>query len=197
MKPAAEIVTNPLKIKSKMTQKNEIIITVFGSAFTQPDDELYKSCIEIGNILSKNGFTVCSGGYGGTMEAVSKGAKQNNGKTLGVTVQNWDRKTNEYIDENIKMSNLMERMTELIALGDAYIILPGGTGTLLEIASALELMNKRLMKEKIMVFYTSHWKQVIETLKKDSKNLSNLIERNVKYTNSPAGIIKELQNIHI
>jgi uncharacterized protein (TIGR00730 family) len=180
-----------------MTQKNEIIITVFGSAFTQPDDELYNSCIEIGKILSKNNFTVCSGGYGGTMEAVSKGAKQNNGKTLGVTVQNWDRKTNEYIDENIKMSNLMERMTELIALGDAYIILPGGTGTLVEIASALELMNKRLMKEKIMVFYTPHWKQVIETLKKDSKSLSDLIDRNVKFADSPSAIVKELENIHI
>ncbi len=157
------------------------IITIFGSAFTSPEDNLYRQAEDIGKILAQNGITVCTGGFAGIMEAVSKGTKSAGGKTIGVTVAQWQKKPNMYIDKEIKMPSLTERITELIALGDAYIVFKGGTGTLVETSVALELMNKKAMKEKPVIFFTDFWKNMIEILKLDSEKLADLIERNVRF----------------
>lgn len=166
------------------------VITSFGSAFTKPGEALYKDAEEIGKIIAKNKWNVCSGGYFGTMEAISMGAKSIGGKTLGVTVKGWDAVPNRYIDEEIRMPNLMERIVELIGIADAFVVFKGGTGTLVEISVALELMNKKAMKEKMMIFYTDFWSNMIEILKLDSEYLRELIKRNVRFINEPA----ELEN---
>lgn len=160
-------------------------ITIFGSAFTTPDNQIYKDAEHLGSLIAKKGYTVCSGGYFGIMEAVSKGASKENGKVIGVTVKEWNKPANEFLTEEISCSNLMERILKLIELGDAYLVFKGGTGTLVEIATTLELMNKNVLKEKQMFFYQDIWKPVIETLKKDSDRLKQIIERNVSFINSP------------
>jgi uncharacterized protein (TIGR00730 family) len=170
----------------------EKVITIFGSGLLSPEDKLYKDTFEIGRLLAKNGYVVCTGGYSGSMEAVSMGAKSAGGKTYGVTVSIWETIPNKYIDEETKMPNLMERLTELIALGDAYVVLKGGSGTLAEIAIVLELMNKRMMKEKKIIFYTPFWRNVIETIKPDNERLRGIIERNVVYAETPAEVIEKL-----
>ena len=160
-------------------------ITIFGSAFTSPDEQLYIDAQQIGKILAEMGIAVCSGGHAGIMEAVSKGIKSAGGKTIGVTVDTWTKKCNQYIDEEIRMPDLMQRITKLIETGDAYIIFKGGTGTLLEFSAVLEFMNKNMMKEKPVILYGETWKNVIEILKLDSEKLSELIERNVTVIQSP------------
>ncbi|MGH2575003.1 MAG: LOG family protein [Ignavibacteria bacterium] len=172
----------------------EKVITIFGSSFTSSDEELYSQVQEIGKLLAENNYTVCSGGYAGTMEAVSKGAKSAKGKTFGITVESWSSQPNKYIDENVKMPNLMERLTELIAIGDAYIIFKGGTGTLVEISVALELMNKKFMKEKPFIFFSNFWLAAVETLKNDSERVADLIKRNVNFVNNPLEIIPLLNS---
>jgi uncharacterized protein (TIGR00730 family) len=161
------------------------IITAFGSAFIKQDESLYKEIENIGSIIAKKGFTVCSGGYLGTMEAISKGAKSAGGKTIGVTVKTWTAEPNEYVDEVVKMRNLMERIVELIGLADAYVIFRGGTGTLVEISVALEMMNKKAMGMKPLIFYSDYWKNLISTLRTDSESLCKLIDNNVKFANTP------------
>jgi len=161
------------------------IITSFGSGFTSPSDPLYGEIFKIGKIIAQNDWTVCSGGYFGTMEAISKGAKSEGGKTIGITVKEWESKPNNFIDEEVKMPNPMERLIELIGIADSYIIFRGGSGTLVEISTALELMNKKIIPEKPMIFYSEFWKNVIDTLKIDTKLLKELLDRNVKYISSP------------
>lgn len=161
------------------------VITSFGSAFTKPGEPLYHDAEEIGKIIAQKGWSACSGGYFGTMEAISMGAKSMGGKTIGVTVKGWDAMPNRYIDEEIKMPNLMERIVELIGIADAFVIFKGGTGTLVEISVALELMNKKAMKEKMMIFYTDFWSNMIDILKQDSEYLKALIHRNVRFINQP------------
>ena len=168
------------------------IITSFGSAFIQPDEPLYTEIVNLGANIAKAGFTICSGGYYGSMEAISKGAKSVNGKTIGISVKGLERKVNEFIDENNQADNLMERIMKLINIADAYIIFKGGTGTLLEISAALELMNKKAMPEKKMIFYTDFWKNMIEILKQDSGSLSDLINKNVFFINNPDELKKIL-----
>jgi uncharacterized protein (TIGR00730 family) len=168
------------------------IITVFGSAFVQENNAYYNDIFQVGKLLAQNGYDVCSGGYAGIMEAVSKGAKSVNGKTIGVTVSTWTSKPNQYIDEDVKMPNLMERITELITLADAYVIFKGGTGTLVELSVALELMNKKAMPEKPIILFGSFWSNLIEILKQDSDKLAELINRNIRFAESPVDVVNHL-----
>jgi uncharacterized protein (TIGR00730 family) len=161
------------------------IITSFGSAFVSKDELLFNEIESLGKVIAQKGWTVCSGGYYGSMEAISKGAKSAGGKTIGVTVKEWTAKINQYIDEEVKMRSLMERIVELVGVADAYIIFKGGTGTLVEISVALELMNKKIMGEKPLIFYTKFWSNMIEILKQDSDKLKELIEKNVKFIANP------------
>lgn len=173
----------------------EKVITVFGSGLLLPEDDLYGEIVQVGKLLAEMRYIVCSGGYAGVMEGVSKGARSGGGRTYGITVSTWKSIPNTYIDEETKMPNPMERLTELIALGDAYVIFKGETGTLVEISMALELMNKQSMKEKRMVFYTDYWKPVIERLTTGSNRISDLINRNVRFVNSVQELGTELNKI--
>jgi hypothetical protein len=173
-----------------MEFKQETIISVFGSGLTKKTDSFFKEVAGIGKLLAEDKFVVCCGGYGGTMEAICKGVKSANGKTIGVILNQPDLNPNEYIDDIVIMENWVERLMELIALGDKYLILSGGSGTLVEISTVLEMMNKHLMKEKKMVFYTDFWKPVIEVLKIDSERMKDIIERNVFFADTEYDIIK-------
>jgi len=168
------------------------VITSFGTAYLNENEPLYSEIVEIGKYAAEAGYSICSGGYYGSMEAISKGAKSTGGKTIGVTVKGWESTPNSYTDEIAEMPNLMERIVELIGIADAYIIFKGGTGTLVEISVALELMNKRSMPEKKMIFYTDFWKNMIEILQQDSAKLNDMINKNVFFIENPEEIKKLL-----
>jgi len=180
-----------------MTEKPEKIITIFGSGYTSPDEKLWSEVRQVGEVLAQNGYTVCSGGYGGTMQAVSEGAKSANGNTIGITIESLNLPPNDYIDENVVMPNWVERLMELIAIGDAYVIFKGGSGTLVEISAVLEMMNKKLMKEKPIIFYGQFWKGVVDILKLDTERLTGIIERNVKFLSEPVDIIIVLKSLPV
>jgi uncharacterized protein (TIGR00730 family) len=143
------------------------VITVFGSSRPRESDDEYQLAYDVGRKLSLAGFTVCNGGFGGIMEASARGAKEAGGKTIGVTFTIKDRTANPWIDENIHVPALIDRMMKLVELGDAYIVLKGGTGTLLELAAVWEFINKGLLAEKPIVIVGGFWKNVVETLREE------------------------------
>jgi len=133
---------------SELTQPNKVV-TVFGSSRPAPNDPEYRQAYELGAALAHAGFAVCNGGFGGTMEASARGAREAGGHTIGViTTAFGKRSANRWIEEVIEQESLLARMMKLIELGDAYVVLKGGTGTLLELSAVWELMNKGLMSEK-------------------------------------------------
>ena len=142
-------------------------ITIFGSSRPLPGDPDYEIACELGSLLSLAGFTICNGGYGGTMEAAARGAKEAGGSTIGVTMEFVSAQANPWIDKNIVVKTLVERLLKLIELGDAYVVLRGGTGTLLELASVWELMNKKVIRERPVVVLGDFWNSTIETVKKE------------------------------
>jgi uncharacterized protein (TIGR00730 family) len=168
-------------VKIEMSKKGHMnkTITSFGTAFIDKSEPLYTEIEEIGKYIAEAGFSICSGGYSGSMEAISKGAISAGGYTFGIGVKGNNSKPNEYLKEFILAENLMERILMLINRADAYVIFRGGTGTLLEISATLELMNKKAMPEKKMIFYTDFWSSMIEILRQDSEALNSLIDRNV------------------
>jgi uncharacterized protein (TIGR00725 family) len=142
------------------------VVTIFGSSRPIPGDAEYQVAYAIGRELAAAGFTVCNGGYKGTMEASARGAKEAGGSTLGIVAESFAPRTpNQWIDTAITKSSLIDRMLELIDRGDAYVVLKGGTGTLLELAAVWELMNKTLLAEKPIVIVGGFWSEVVHTLK--------------------------------
>ncbi|MCC6865334.1 MAG: LOG family protein [Ignavibacteria bacterium] len=166
----------------------EKIITSFGSAFISINETLYKQIEEIGKICAISGYSVCSGGFNGSMEAISKGARNVKSNVIGVTVKGWKNTPNSYLNKIIETENLFERIMKLINLGSAYIIFKGGTGTLLELSAVFELMNKGVINEKPVIFYTNFWKSIVELLKSDSEKLKGIIDKNVHFVNTPEEI---------
>lgn len=141
-------------------------ITIFGSAIPIQDDAQYKFAYHLGASLAKNGFNICTGGYSGIMYAASKGAYDNGGFVYGVTIESWDKDPNPYITVEVREQKLFERITKLLELGDAYVILQGGTGTLLEFAAVWEFANKNLQQPKPIICHSDMWKEIVDVMNK-------------------------------
>ena len=141
------------------------VVTVFGSSRPQQGDDEYQTAYELGGLLAAAGFVVCNGGYGGIMEATARGAKEAGGATIGVVAGIFSTKPNSFIDRKIVTASLVERLMKLVELGDAYVVLRGGTGTLVELAMVWELMNKGFLAKKPIVAIGKTWSSVIETLR--------------------------------
>ena len=122
----------------------------------------------IGKILAENGYIIISGGFDGSMEQISKGAREAGGKTIGVTFYKFPdlkyHKANEFIDEEIITESIFERISKMIELADAFLVFPEGTGTLFEIASVIESINKGLIENKPIAFYGNYWKSIFESI---------------------------------
>jgi uncharacterized protein (TIGR00730 family) len=148
----------PLKISDR-------IVTVFGSSRPREGDPHYTLAHELGAALASSGFIVCSGGYGGVMEAASRGAKDAGGRTLAVTAEFFRSRANRWIDEEVRVKTWQERLFELVRRGSAYVACPGGTGTLVELAVVWEMLNKRVMTAKPFVIVGDFWQPIIERVR--------------------------------
>lgn len=140
-------------------------VTVFGSSRPRPGDPYYEEARRLGEALASKGFAVCSGGYGGVMEAVSRGVKEAGGKTLAVTAKFFRSRANQWVDQEISVETWQERLFELIRRGDGYVTCRGGTGTLVELAVVWEMINKGVMKRKPIVALGDFWGPVVQCVR--------------------------------
>jgi uncharacterized protein (TIGR00730 family) len=146
--------------------EKEIIVTVFGSSRPREGDADYEEARILGRALAKHGFSVCSGGYGGVMEAVSRGAKEAGGKTVGVTADFFKAaKLNPWIDVEERMKTWEERLFELIRRADGFVACKGGTGTLVELAVVWEMMNKSVMAGKPFAVLGDFWQPILDRVR--------------------------------
>ncbi len=142
------------------------VIVVFGSGKRRCDDELLATAEAVGQCIAGMGFVLANGGYGGTMLASARGARQAGGEVIGVTCTAFGRgDANEYVTTEIVTSSLDERLGRLVEMGDAYVVLPGGTGTLLELAHVWEYKNKRLAcKDKPVIIVGGFWEPLVDMM---------------------------------
>jgi uncharacterized protein (TIGR00730 family) len=141
------------------------IVTVFGSSRPREGDTGYAEARALGAALASSGFVVCSGGYGGVMEAASRGAKEAGGRTLGVTACFFRARTNRWVDEEVRVKTWQERLFELIRRGHGYVACAGGTGTLVELAVVWEMLNKGVMSGKPFVALSEFWQPIIDRVR--------------------------------
>jgi uncharacterized protein (TIGR00730 family) len=146
--------------------RKNAIITVFGSSRPREGEADYEEARTLGRALARHGFSVCTGGYGGVMEAASRGAKEAGGRTIGVTAEFFkNAKRNAWVDEEVTMSTWEERLFELIRRADGFVACKGGTGTLVELAVVWEMLNKSVMQSKPFVVLGEFWRPVLDRVR--------------------------------
>jgi uncharacterized protein (TIGR00730 family) len=154
-------------------------ITIFGTANARSGQAAYELAYQTGKLLAQAGFIIANGGYGGTMLAAAKGAAEAGGETIGVTCSAFKGSSaNEYITREIVTKSLDERLDTLIRLGQVYVVLPGGTGTLLELAKVWELKNKGFIKEdKPIILIGGFWKPLVDLIAGDDQKSTRYIQQ--------------------
>jgi uncharacterized protein (TIGR00730 family) len=138
------------------------IITVFGSSHPQDGHEDYAEALELGRALAGAGFAVCTGGYGGVMEAVSRGASESGGHVLAVTSSFFRSRANRWVKEETSMPTWHDRLFELVRVADGYVACKGGTGTLVELAVVWEMLNKKAMEQRPFVVLGDFWQPILD-----------------------------------
>lgn len=136
-------------------------ITVFGSSHPSAGEPTYEEAFQLGRLLGSSGHTVLTGGYIGTMEAVSKGAASANAHVIGVTcdqIESWRPvRPNPWVIEERRYPSLPERVMGLIDGCDAAFGLPGGPGTLTEIAMMWNLLLTSSIAPKPLILIGDGW----------------------------------------
>lgn len=169
----------------------EIVITIFGTSKARPGEPVFELAYETGKALATAGFVITNGGYGGTMLASAKGAKDAGGQTIGVTCSAFGKaKANKYISREIVTNSLDERLQTLLDLGHSYVVLPGGTGTLLELAKVWELKNKGFLEEdKSIIIVGDFWQPLLDVITGDDADSRGFIKP-VKNPEDAAELLK-------
>ncbi|MHB8621542.1 MAG: LOG family protein [Chloroflexota bacterium] len=147
-----------------MKNDSELIITVFGSSRSVEDDADYAEAMEVGRQLAAAGFTVCNGGYAGSMEAVSRGARDAGGRVVGITVDTIARTGNAWLDEEIRTSDIFRRIEEMVTFADGFVALRGGAGTLAEVALTMNLLYLGALQPRPLVLLGDDWRTVMGTV---------------------------------
>ena len=145
-------------------------ITIFGGAQPQPGTSPYEQAYRLGKMLAERGHVVLTGGYIGTMEAVSRGANEVGGHVIGVTcedIESWRKiSANTWVKEERRKKTLFERLEGLITGCDAAIALPGGPGTLTEISLMWNLMIVESLPRRPLILVGDGWQSVFDQFSK-------------------------------
>lgn len=175
---------------------NNPIISVFGSHSPEPGSSDYQIAYRTGQLLADAGYTVATGGYGGTMAGVSQGAYDAGGHTIGVTSDKVERsrlvKVNRWILEEIRYNTLSERVNHLVTVNQGMIVLAGGIGTLSEFALAWSFLQVKEISQRPLILVGQLWADTLRAFF-DPKYVTN--EHNTLYqcVNTPEAAIAILK----
>lgn len=164
------------------------IVTIFGTGRAKPGDEIFTLAYKTGRLLAQADFAIANGGYGGTMFAAAKGAAEAGGEVIGVTCSAFkSSKANAFVTREVVTQSLDERLEKLVELGRAYVVLPGGTGTLLELAKVWELKNKGFLDaDRPIILVGRFWASLVDLISTDDPDS----RRYVEIVNDPKKIVE-------
>jgi hypothetical protein len=150
-------------------------VTIFGSSRTLPEETYYKKAVEIARLLAKAGYAIITGAGPGIMEAANKGAKEGGGLSIGLNIEiPSEQKSNRYVEKLLSFRYFFCRKMMFIKYAHAYIVFPGGFGTIDEFFEAITLIQtQRTPRFPVILVGTDYWKGLTdwmnETLLKTDK----------------------------
>jgi uncharacterized protein (TIGR00730 family) len=173
-------------------------VTVFGSARTPPDHPDYRSAQETGALFAQAAYAVITGGGPGIMEAANRGAFEAGGMSVGCNIElPHEQKSNEYLTLSLRFKYFFVRKMMFVKYSNAFIIFPGGFGTLDELFEALTLIQTRKIHDFPVVLYGSkYWQPMLEWLRGPMLNEGKIVEedfRRLHVTDSTEEIVKIVQ----
>jgi uncharacterized protein (TIGR00730 family) len=168
-------------------------VAIFGSARTLPDDPFYQAARETAALLARAGFAVITGGGPGIMEAANRGAHEAGGMSVGCNIElPHEQKSNDYLTLSLKFKYFFVRKMMFVKYSNAFIIFPGGFGTLDELFESLTLIQTRKIRNFPVVLYGStYWGGMIDWIRSTVLSKANISEEDLKLlhlTDSPAEI---------
>jgi uncharacterized protein (TIGR00730 family) len=139
-------------------------VSIFGSARTKPEDPMYEACVETGRLLGEAGFSVITGGGPGIMEAANKGAHLAGATSVGCNIElPFEQSGNEFVDVSIDFRYFFVRKTMFVKYACAFVIFPGGFGTMDELFEALTLIQTNKVRDfPVVLFGSEYWKGLLD-----------------------------------
>jgi len=161
-------------------------VSVFGSARTGVEDEMYQVAVRLGGLIVRNGYSVITGGGPGIMEAANRGAFEAKGESVGLCIElPLEQKTNDYITTQLNFRHFFVRKVMFVRYARAFIGLPGGFGTMDELFECLTLiMTDKIQPFPVILISSDYWGGLLEWMK------NTMVKRGMIYSS-------ELDFIHV
>jgi uncharacterized protein (TIGR00730 family) len=141
-------------------------ITAFGSSRIGPEADVYKDVQALSRKLAEQGWDGMTGGHQGMMAAFSEGVHEGGGHIRGVTLERFPTPPGNTLSEEVRAKDFFERMQVLIEDADAYLVLPGGLGTLAELAMTWDLLAINVLEERPLILYGSMWAESVALMQR-------------------------------
>jgi hypothetical protein len=142
-------------------------VSIFGSSRVKEEDGVYQKAVQIGQLLAENGFGVITGGGPGVMEAANKGAALAGGKSIGLNIElPFEQTPNPYTNIKLSFHYFFVRKVMFVKYAVAYIILPGGFGTMDELFESITLIQTRKIRPfPVILVGSEYWKGLLDWIK--------------------------------
>jgi len=145
-----------------MTNENpERIVTIFGGAKCGELDPEYEEARRVGQLLADAGFTICTGGYLGVMEAASRGAHERGGRVLGIVMNQFKAEPNRYLTDKVATPHFYERLQQLITRSVGFIAVRGGMGTVTELSLVWNKIQTKVIGPRPLVLLGACWPPIV------------------------------------
>jgi len=144
-----------------MTASDERIITIFGGSKCNQDSPEYLEAKEVGRRLAEAGFTICTGGYLGVMEAASRGAREVGGRVFGIVMNQFKHEPNRYLTDKVATNHFYDRLQNLITRSVGFVALRGGMGTVTEVSLVWNKLTTGVIGSRPIVLVGDFWKPVV------------------------------------
>jgi len=173
-------------------------VSIFGSARTKPDDPYYQKAELLARRLAEHGFGVITGGGPGVMEAANKGAAEAGGQSVGMNIRlPLEQKPNPYANISIDYKYFFTRKVMFVKYAMAYVIMPGGFGTMDELFEAITLIQtKRIKCFPVILMGSEYWKGLFDWLKKTMLRDNKISPADMELfeiIDDPAEVVKHIQ----
>ena len=141
------------------------IITIFGGSKCREDSTEYREAKSLGAQLAEAGFTICTGGYLGIMEAASRGAREKGGRVLGIVMNQFKSEPNRYLTDKVASDHFYDRLQNLITRSVGFVAFRGGMGTVTEISLVWNKLTTGVIGKRPLVLVGDCWEPVVEAWK--------------------------------
>jgi uncharacterized protein (TIGR00730 family) len=149
------------------TNTDERIVTIFGGSSFGENSPEYRDALLLGKNLASAGFTICTGGYLGVMEAASRGAREAGGRVFGIVMNQFKSEPNRYLTDKVATNHFYERLQNLITRSVGFVAFRGGMGTVTEISLVWNKLQTHVIDSRPLVLVGECWRDVVESWRKN------------------------------